>query len=361
MAKESSQIRKQRKAPIHRLSGVKIHTATSKEPKGPDFYRWKESFVTYLVREKTGTNPDLLELIHWLGEDGRQEVALSIFSFLRPSLWKDFCKDRQIVKQQAKKGLTKARSDLRRARLTYSALLASLPEMAAHRRLGEDRRLHLSDLLETEAVFLATQARIQRAIEQRVSRVPQKGSTESEQRTNRKIVAKILTASANLTRAAKSYRELLTVRSTVIIGKSFDSFIPSQLDGILKSEETELAGLLNRAPAFNKKRFGTKANLAHLVLLQYLVEIFGMRWNRYLPQNVTRILKDSDIADLLEAGTAASGVSECSTSTDAGSIGRALERFRNRESNSGSCLLLRQSAQEICNAFRLRPPSPKSA
>jgi hypothetical protein len=78
-----------------------------------------------------------------------------------------------------------------------------------------------------------------------------------------------------------------------------------------------------------------------------------------LSQNTTRVLRESDIGDLLEAGTYALGMPDCSALTDAESIGRALERFRQRKSNSRTCLLLRRNAEEICDGFRLRPPAPK--
>jgi hypothetical protein len=347
-------------ANIHNISAAKIEVAVRQEPKGRDFVKWGERFFAYLVREKSGTNADLMELIYWLGDAGRNELALSIFNFLRSGVWKDFCQDRRVAKQHARKELTRARSDLRRARGAYSRVLGSMPEFAIGRRLGDDRRLHLSDLLEGEADFLAAQARIARAAGRSMCRVHHQGLSQLERSSSGPNVALLSTASAKLTRAAKSYRALLTLTPTAAIGKAYDSLMPSQLAAILESEEAALRGVSGRVDkAFNKKRLGT--NWAFLVRLQDVVEIFGLRWAPYLPQNTTRILRESDIADLLEAGTVASGMPVRSASIDAASIGRSLERFQQRKSNSRTCLWLRRSAEEICDRFRLRPPAPKTA
>jgi hypothetical protein len=333
-------------ANIRNISAATIQVGVRQEPKGRDFVKWRQRFFAYFESEKSGTNADLMELIYWLGDDGRQELALSIFNFLRTDVWKDFCQDRRVAKQHARKELTLARSGLRRARGAYSKLLGSMPEIGMCRRLGDDRRLHLSDLLEKEAEFLAAQARTARA----------PGCSSGGPN-----VALLSTASAKLTRAARSYRRLLTLHPTAAIGKAFDSFIPTQLPAVLQSEEADLRGVSGRVDAFNKKRLGTKADWAFLVRLQYLVKIFGLRWAPYLPQNTTRILRESDIADLLETGTVASGMPEHSASIDAASIGRSLERFQQRKSNLRTCLLLRRSAEEICDRFKLRPPTPKTA
>ncbi len=125
---------------------------------------------------------------------------------------------------------------------------------------------------------------------------------------------------------------------------------------LVRPIDTQILGRVD--PAFNKKRLG-KMDLAILVRLQSLVEIFGLRWMSCLSQNTTRVLRESDIGDLLEAGTYALGMPDCSALTDAESIGRALERFRQRKSNSRTCLLLRRNAEEICDGFRLRPLAPK--
>jgi len=341
---------------------ARIEVGALQEPKGSDFPKWGERFFAYLVREKSGTNAGLVELIYWLGEDGRLELALSVFNFLRPCVWKDFCQDRRIAKGRARKRITKARSDLRRAGTAYGRLLGSMPEIGIYRQLGGDTRLHLSDILEIEAAFLSTQARIARAAGRRVRRVRQEEVSQLEQNVTRQNAVLLSIASAKLARAAKSYRELLTLTQTAAIGKAFDSFPPSHLAAVLESEEADLRGFLGRVdPAFNKKRLGTKTDLGILVRLQYLVELFGLRWMAYLPENATKLLRETDIADLLEAGTNALGTCEPSPLIDAESIGRALERFQQRESNDRTCLLLKQSAQETCNRFRLRPPASKTA
>jgi hypothetical protein len=347
-------------APIRNVSVVGIEVAVLQEPEGRDFVKWGGRFFAYLVSDKNDTNAGLLELIYCLGDDGRQELALSIFNFLRSGVWKDFCQDRRVAKQRARKELTLARSDLSRARGAYSKLLDSMPEIGMCRRLGDNRRLHLSDLLEGEADFLAAQARIARAAGHSTCRVRHQGLSQLERGSSGPNVALLSTASAKLTRAARSYRKLLTFHPTAAIGKAFDSFIPTQLPAVLESEEADLRGIMGRVDAFNKKRLGTNADLGILVRLQYLVERFGLHWAPYLPQNTTRILRESDIADLLEAGTVASGMPDCSASIDAESIGRSMERFQQRKSNSRSCLLLRRSAEEICDRFRLRSPVAKT-
>jgi hypothetical protein len=348
-------------APVRNVSVVRIKAPVLQEPKGRDFFKWGERFFAYSEREISSTNADLMELIYWLGSDGRNELALSIFNFLRTDVWKDFCRDRRGAKQHARKELTQARSDLRRARGAYSKLLRSMPEISMCRRLGDYRRLHLSDLLEGEADFLAARVRIARAAGRSTCRARHQGLGQLERSSSGSHVALLSTASTKLTRAARSYRRLLTLHPTAAVGKAFDSFIPTQLPAVLESEEAELKGVSGSVnKAFNKKRLGTKTSLALLVRLQYLVEIFGLRWAPYLPQNVTRILRESDIADLLEAGTFASGMPDRSASIDAASIGRSLERFQKRKSNSQTCITLRRSAEEICDRFRLRPPTPKN-
>jgi hypothetical protein len=360
-SEELNSIRGRIMAPIRTVSVVRIEVARLQEAKGRDFVKWGERFFAHFESEKGGTNADLMELIYWLGDDGRQELALSIFNFLRSGVWKDFCQDRRVAKQHARKELTLARSDLSRARGAYSKLLDSTPEIGMCRRLGDDQRLHLSDILEGEADFLAARARIARAAGRSTCRVRHQGLSQLERSSSGPNVALLSTASAKLTRAARSYRRLLTLHPTVAIGKAFDSFIPTQLPAVLESEEDDLRGIMGRVDAFNKKRLGTNADLGILVRLQYLVEIFGLRWASYLPENATRILRESDIADLLEAGTVASGMPERSASIDAESIGRSLERFQQRKSNSRTCLWLRRSAEEICDRFRLLAPATKTA
>jgi hypothetical protein len=157
--------------------------------------------------------------------------------------------------------------------------------------------LHLSDLLEKEATFLAAQARIARDVASRkMCRISRQDLSQSERRSSTQHAALLSKASVRLTCAAKSYRKLLTLHPNVAIGKTFDSVMATQLNAVLESEESDLKGILGRISAFKKKRFG-KMDLAILVRLQYLVEIFGLRWMPYLLQNTKRILHESDIAD----------------------------------------------------------------
>ena len=323
----------------------------------PKFVPWGKQFFAYLVKEKSSTNTGLLELVYCLSDDGRQELALSIFSFLRVQVWKDFCQDRRIAKCRAKKSVSKAISDLRIARTEYSALLASVPEIALYRQLGDDRRLHFSDILEQEATFLSGQARIERAKTR--SRCCVRELCRPEQTSPTETMALLLRASRKLTRAADSYRRLLALTSDGAIGKAFDSFPASQLVDKFETEAAYLREVASRVNgAFNKKRLGS-ANLALLIRLQYFVQAFGLRWKPYLPPHTTTILRESDIGDLLEAGKAALGLPEDSTFTNAESIGRAVERFRQHKDNQRTCHRLRSDAQRVCDGLKIRPPSPQ--
>jgi hypothetical protein len=290
MAKRSSEFGAGKMATARKLSKSGNESTELLEPKGADFFKWGERFFAYLVKQKSGTNADLLELIRVLGDDGRGELALSIFNFLRTRVWRDFYQDRQKAKQRARKMLTRARSDLNCARVAHVKLLRFIPEVAICRPLGDSRRLHLADLMEKEAAFLATQARIERAAKGRLCRTRHAEPNQLERKVNSQNLALLSEASQKLTRAARSYRELLTITPTASIGKAFDALAPLQLGPALESEHADLRGFMDRVnPAFNKKRFGTKADWAILVRLQYLIEIFGLRWSSYLPQNVLRV------------------------------------------------------------------------
>ena len=141
------------------------------------------------------------------------------------------------------------------------------------------------------------------------------------------------------------------------IGKAFEPFPPNRFPTILESEIVDLIGVSGRANfAFNKKRLGTTANLGVLIRLQDFVEEFWARWPGHLPPNAAKVLHEKDMADLLEAGIEAWGITEAAD-IDPRSIGRALERFRQRKSNSRTCLLLRRSAQEICEKIGLSLPA----
>jgi hypothetical protein len=322
------------------------------------FVAWGVRFFAYLVKEKNGTNPALLELIYWLGDDGRQELALSVFNFFRTDLWTEFCRDRRRAKQRVKRNLSRAITNLRRSAKSYRKVLASVPVLGTGRRLGGVAHLHLSDLLEREAAFLAVQARIASfACRKRCGTLDQEFS-QAGQSAKQQSSTQLSGASRKLARAARSYRELLTLTSTIAVGHAFDLVAPAQLPAVLEAEAAELEGMLSRANlAFNKKRVGIKADLAILFRLQVFVEAFGLRWTDYLPPNAARNLSDSDIADLLEAGKNARGARGDSTIVDPESIGRALSRFRKRKSNSLTCVLWRRSAHNACGGLRLRPPN----
>jgi hypothetical protein len=124
-----------------------------------------------------------------------------------------------------------------------------------------------------------------------------------------KVTPEILSkASLKVTRAAMSYRKLLTLTSTIQIGKTFTSVTPNELTTKLESEADSLEASLNRADsAFSKKRIGTNADWALLVRLQDFVEEFALRWGAYMRVNAARRLGESDLMDLLEAGQTAWG------------------------------------------------------
>jgi hypothetical protein len=323
------------------------------------FVPWGERFFEYLVREKSDANPGLMELVYHLNDDGRQELALSILDFLRVNIWKDFCAERRVTKHDAKKRISKAISDLRKARRSYCTLLTAIPEFSLARATGESQRLHLSDILEKEATFLSSQARLARAVVKSTHppRVARGARDRIEEGTSVALLSK---ASVKLTHAAKTYRTLLTLTSLTSYGKAFDAVTPSQLLAILGSEEAALHVVLDNVNgAFNKKRFGTSADWALLIRLQDFIKAFGLRWGSYLPLHTTLTLGESDLADLLEAGWAALGLLEDWPFMDAESIGRALERFRRHPRNQRICNSLRNSAQTICDGLRIRPPNPQ--
>jgi hypothetical protein len=126
---------------------------------------------------------------------------------------------------------------------------------------------------------------------------------------------------------------------------------------VLQAERAKLTGVLARVDtAFNTKRFGIAANLAILIRLQDFVEEFQFRSESYMPETAAKRLSETDLADLLEAGNAALGLTGDSTMTNPPSLGRALERFRRRKSNEQTLLLWQRSATEACARFRNTPP-----
>jgi hypothetical protein len=160
-------------------------------------------------------------------------------------------------------------------------------------------------------------------------------------------------ASEALTQAAQCYRNLQSLpdpaNSPVFVGPT----APCELSGVLEAVAAQLTGMQSRVGfAFSKKRFGIQRNLAILLHLQYFVEAFAVRIGPRFPRDVTRKLSQVDIADLLEAGTAAAGGSN-DVSEEA--IGRALFRFRKNERNRGTCSLFQADAQHTCNGLKLHP------
>jgi len=121
------------------------------------FVEWGTRFFAYLKLHKERTNPALLELIYYLGDAGRQELALSIFNFLRPKLWRQFCRDRQAAGRVATAKLSKAIRNLNRSASGYRELQILVPELGVGTALGTTAPSDFPELLETEASRLATQ------------------------------------------------------------------------------------------------------------------------------------------------------------------------------------------------------------
>jgi len=314
----------------------------------PKFVRWGESVFDYLAKEKGITNVGLVKLIYCLGDKGRQELLLSIFSFLRVSAWTDFCSQRGVTKQLAKRAIAKAIKDLRCAASIYRGLLAASPELGTDRCLGSSTIRHLSDLLEDEVSFLIGQERIMRAAGPG-SRTKSRSSICVIPDLNVPFSKFLLTASKKLLRAARSYRALLGLKVCVVIAKSADMTPCFQLAQALETEALELEQVLNRIDkAFNKKRLG-KNDLRHLIWLQDFIEEFVSRWGRNMSPAASRMLSASDLADLLEAGKNSWGQLDESGITSPESIEHALSRFRLRKSNVHTCWIMRCLASNFCD------------
>jgi len=316
------------------------------------FESWGKRFFAYLVREKSLTNPALLDLIYCLLADGRRELALCVFNFLRTDQWNQFCRERRVARCKARKLLSAAKLDLQKAAMRYGKMLASIPELGSYRNIGYARPTHFSDLLEEEATFIAAQARIMRCAKS-------KSMDVNASKTDR-LCSKVAVA---LTHAARSYRKLLTLTETVQIAAYFPSFSPRELKARLESEAANLAMNSTRVnSAFNKKRIGIKADWASLVRLQDFIEEFGLCLAAYWPMRSAKRLSESDLADLLEAGEYAWDPRKKRLYNDPDSIGRTMERFRQRETNALTCVSLRCSAQEICDGLarwnRFQGPFP---
>jgi hypothetical protein len=85
--------------------------AKLKPKKKSGYVEWSKKFWAYLQKEKK-RNTALLRLIEALGDDGRQELALSIYNFLRPHMWMKFRKNRRQTSQHVDKRFAKVIRDL---------------------------------------------------------------------------------------------------------------------------------------------------------------------------------------------------------------------------------------------------------
>jgi hypothetical protein len=129
----------------------------SKRAKELGFVEWGEGFFAYLEREKSETNPALLELVYCLGDEGRQELALSIFNFLRPGRWREFCENRQETGRIVTRKLSKMIKDFNRAAIRYRELYTLAPEIGVGAVVGAAAPSGFPDILEREATRLASQ------------------------------------------------------------------------------------------------------------------------------------------------------------------------------------------------------------
>jgi hypothetical protein len=279
-------------------------------------------------------------------------MACSVFNFLGMESWRSFCKCQNERKLRLKKTLSASAKNFKKARQGYSKLLVLAPEVWIERPLAGVERLPLSDVLEREAYFLAAQARMEHLCAELVCQKP------SHSKARRLRVARALTeTSTALKLLANSYRTLRDLDSYVPFDYPVEALTAAQLVAVLQAEQEKMTGVLARVDmAFNTKRFGIAANLAILVRLQRFVEEFAFRSESYMPETAAKRLGESDLADLLEAGKAALGLTGDSTITNPSSIGRAIERFRRRKSNEQTLSLWQRSAAEACGRLLTIPP-----
>jgi hypothetical protein len=120
------------------------------------YVEWSKKFGAYF-RAGKNTNAALLSLIDVLGDDGKQELALSIYNFLRPHLWMKFRKARRQTGQQVYKRLTKVIKDLNKLTKNYRALEDLAPEFGPGKVLGAAAPQGFADYLEAEAMRLIGQ------------------------------------------------------------------------------------------------------------------------------------------------------------------------------------------------------------
>ncbi len=320
-------------------------------PEGIRFSVWADKFFPYLRSEKAGANPSLIELVDRLGPYGRQELAASIFNFLRADLWAEFRRERATAKQQATATLRRIILDLQRAGRAYSELSTLAPEICRNRMLAGSADLHLSEILGNEAEFLAVQARLASiACGTKRAAGGSRDFGPNSSPSDREVCRKLSQASRKLARASKSYRELLTLHPKVMAGQWFQAIQPIYLPKVLEEARTHVRAMLDRAPVtFNKKRAGVTHDIAILYRLVEFVDEFTRQFDASTLPASARKLSEADLADLIEAGKAALGESGESTITDPESIGRALERFKARKSNATTRLLWVASAHQACD------------
>jgi hypothetical protein len=96
-----------REKPRTKTRSSRFLATPKKDPPAGAFRKWAQAFFLSLQKEKEATNPAPFELLCSLSDDGRMEVALSIYNYLRPELWKEFSRDRQWVGQRVKKMLSR--------------------------------------------------------------------------------------------------------------------------------------------------------------------------------------------------------------------------------------------------------------
>jgi hypothetical protein len=122
-----------------------------------DFTNWQKGFYAYLEAQKRGTNGPLIDLCSRLGDDGKRELALSIFNFLRPRLWATFRGNRRRTGQQVDKNLNKVIRGLKKLAKNYRALSRLAPELRPGIVLGATAPPGFADSLEAEANRLDSQ------------------------------------------------------------------------------------------------------------------------------------------------------------------------------------------------------------
>ena len=91
-----------------------------------DYTSWKKSFFEAL-EETRGMNPALLSLIDCLGNDGRQELALSVFNFLNTGAFRNFGDETRKAKIQVTKGVKRVLKNVRKVIGPYDEFVHFLP------------------------------------------------------------------------------------------------------------------------------------------------------------------------------------------------------------------------------------------